>query len=307
MLGPSGSGKSTLLRAVAGLQPLDGGRILLDGADLAGVPPHRRGVGLMFQDHALFPHRDVAGNVGFGLRMQGRPAPEIADARGRAAGPGRPSRHRPARRPHALRRGAAARGAGTSARAPARRCSCSTSRSARSIERSATDSWWSCGRCSPGSGQTVVAVTHDQDEAFALADRIVVMDDGAVLRHGRPVEVWGQPVTRRVAELLGLANLVDVVVHDGSAQTPWGPVALDGRPDGPATVLVRAGEIRIEPTGTVVGTVASSTFQGDRVVLEVTVDGAPPLVVHVEPRGAPIVGATVRLAVGPDAVVPLVR
>ncbi|MFE1886525.1 ABC transporter ATP-binding protein, partial [Streptomyces diastatochromogenes] len=73
VLGPSGSGKSTLLRAVAGLQPLDSGRVLLDGRDQAGVPAHRRGVGLMFQDHQLFPQRDVGGNVAFGLRMHGVP------------------------------------------------------------------------------------------------------------------------------------------------------------------------------------------------------------------------------------------
>ncbi|MGH9274679.1 MAG: ABC transporter ATP-binding protein, partial [Acidimicrobiales bacterium] len=78
VLGPSGSGKSTLLRSIAGLQRLDAGTIVLDGVDLDGVPPHRRGVGLMFQDHALFPHRDVAGNVGFGLRMLQRSKPEIA-------------------------------------------------------------------------------------------------------------------------------------------------------------------------------------------------------------------------------------
>lgn len=71
VLGPSGSGKSTLLRVVAGLQPLDGGRVFLGGADQAGVPVHRRGLGLMFQDHQLFPHRDVAANVAFGLRMRG--------------------------------------------------------------------------------------------------------------------------------------------------------------------------------------------------------------------------------------------
>jgi len=70
VLGPSGSGKSTLLRAVAGLQRLDGGRVLLDGADQAALPAHRRGVGLMFQDHQLFPQRDVGGNVAFGPRMR---------------------------------------------------------------------------------------------------------------------------------------------------------------------------------------------------------------------------------------------
>src|SRR5689334_22467054 len=73
VLGPSGSGKSTLLRVVAGLQPLDAGRVLLDGADQAAVPAHRRGVGLMFQDHQLFPQRDVGGNVAFGPRMRKMP------------------------------------------------------------------------------------------------------------------------------------------------------------------------------------------------------------------------------------------
>ena len=78
VLGPSGSGKSTLLRAIAGLQRLDEGSVTLDGRSLAGVPPHRRGIGLMFQDDALFPHRDVAANVAFGLRMQGVDSPAAA-------------------------------------------------------------------------------------------------------------------------------------------------------------------------------------------------------------------------------------
>lgn len=100
VLGPSGSGKSTLLRVVAGLQPLTGGRVLLGGADQSGVPVHKRGLGLMFQDHQLFPQRDVAGNVAFGLRMRGpRGANRRAGwascstwsgCRARAGGPSRP-------------------------------------------------------------------------------------------------------------------------------------------------------------------------------------------------------------------------
>lgn len=98
VLGPSGSGKSTLLRAVAGLQPLDAGRVLLDGRDQAGVPAHRRGVGLMFQDHQLFPQRDVGGNVAFGLRMHGasraeqvRRVKELLELVGLPGRPGGPS------------------------------------------------------------------------------------------------------------------------------------------------------------------------------------------------------------------------
>ncbi len=92
VLGPSGSGKTTLLRAVAGLQPLDGGRICWGDRDLAGVPPHERRFGLMFQEYALFPHRDVAGNVEFGLRIAARAAPRTGAAGRRGARAGRPRR-----------------------------------------------------------------------------------------------------------------------------------------------------------------------------------------------------------------------
>ena len=120
VLGPSGSGKSTLLRAVAGLEPLAAGRITRDGVDLDGVPPHRRNLGLMFQDHALFPHRDVLGNVAFGLRAR-NVARATAEAR-RARDP-RARRPRGIRAPlgaGALGRRAAARRAGPRARAGAR-------------------------------------------------------------------------------------------------------------------------------------------------------------------------------------------
>ncbi len=126
-------------------------------------------------------------------------------------------------------------------------------------------------------GLTVVAVTHDQREAFALADRIVVMDEGTVLRSGRPNEVWEQPGTRRVAELLGLANLVDVEVVSGSARTPWGPTVAVAAPDGPATVLARDRDVTLRADGPIEGTVRSSTFLGDVVVLELDVPGQPAL------------------------------
>ena len=153
VLGPSGSGKSTLLRAVAGLQGLDRGRVLLDGQDQDGVPTHRRDVGLMFQDHALFPHRDVAGNVGFGLRMRG-------DSRGRDVGPGRRAartrragRRRGSVGDDALGRRAAARRAGSSACSFTAACCCSTSPSARSTGLSGSGSSASSVSCSTSSGR----------------------------------------------------------------------------------------------------------------------------------------------------------
>ena len=112
LLGPSGSGKSTLLRIIAGLETPERGQVCWEGRDLAGVPAHQRGFGLVFQDYALFPHLTVEQNVAFGLKMQSRPASEVAErvskvlAQVNLSGYGQADRHRP------LRRGAAARGAG---------------------------------------------------------------------------------------------------------------------------------------------------------------------------------------------------
>ncbi len=120
VLGPSGSGKSSLLRAVAGLERDASGRVSWDGDDLAGVPPHRRGFGLMFQDHALFPHRDVLGNVAFGLRMQRVPRSELEPRGTRGS---RPRRHGRLRTPahHRALRGRAAAGRARRVRSPPRR------------------------------------------------------------------------------------------------------------------------------------------------------------------------------------------
>ncbi len=115
VLGPSGSGKTTLLRVVAGLQAPDSGRVLLDGVDLAGTAPHRRGIGLVFQDHALFPHRDVAGNVSFGLRMRGDPPRRVAARTDGAPRARRADRLRAPLGRLALGRGAAAGRAGSGA------------------------------------------------------------------------------------------------------------------------------------------------------------------------------------------------
>lgn len=149
VLGPSGSGKSTLLRAVAGLQALDGGRVLLGGADQDGVPVHRRGVGLMFQDHQLFPQRDVGGNVAFGLRMRGRAAPSRPDGSRSCSTSwvcrtpsGGPSPRCPA-----------ASSSGWHWPAPWRPgpgCSCWTNPSGSSTGDCGNGSWWSCGSSSGG-------------------------------------------------------------------------------------------------------------------------------------------------------------
>ncbi|NNN36242.1 ABC transporter ATP-binding protein [Streptomyces sp. S3(2020)] len=292
VLGPSGSGKSTLLRAVAGLQHLDEGRVSLDGRDQAGVAAHRRGVGLMFQDHQLFPQRDVGGNVAFGLRMHGASRTE-QDSRVRELldlvglpGAGR-------RAVASLSGGEQQRVALARALAPRPRLLMldeplgQLDRSLR--ERLVVELRELFGRL----GTTVLAVTHDQGEAFALADRVVVMRDGRIAQSGTPLEVWQRPANEFVARFLGFENVVEGVVGGEAADTPWGklPVPVDAA-QGLRGLLVRPAGVRL--TGADEGlpcTVAARTFKGTHVAVRLRPEGdAPHLEAACALREAPEVG-----------------
>ena len=214
VLGPSGSGKSTLLRVIAGLQRPDSGRVLLDGNDLAGVPTHRRGIGLVFQDHALFHHRDVFGNVAFGLRMRGDSRAEIAsEVRELLDLVGLAGYER--RSVDTLSGGEQQRVA--LARALAREPSVLLlDEPLGSLDRRLRDRLLEdLERLFDGLRVTALYVTHDQAEAFALGDRVAVVRDGRVVQAGTPDDVWGHPVDEDVARFLGLRN-----VRDGSVVRP---------------------------------------------------------------------------------------
>lgn len=303
VVGPSGSGKSTLLRVIAGLQRLDGGRVVVAGRDLDGVAPHRRGVGLMFQDHALFPHRDVAGNVGFGLRMQRMPPEGI---RSRVAellemvglsGFGD-------RAVQTLSGGEQQRVALARALAPGPSVLLldeplgALDRSLR--ERLALE----LRALFADLGITVVAVTHDHREAFVLGDEVAVMDEGTVLQVGAPAALWDRPGSARVAQVLGFANVLDVTVAGGVAATPWGDLPVTGAPDGPAVVMIRPAGVRIgAPTGPDRARVAASTFAGDHTEIRLERPGTPALDAVVPSPTAPSVGTSVSVSVDPAAVV----
>ncbi|MFE9031922.1 ABC transporter ATP-binding protein [Streptomyces iakyrus] len=291
VLGPSGSGKSTLLRAVAGLQPLDSGQVVLDGRDQAGVPAHRRGVGLMFQDHQLFPQRDVAGNVAFGLRMHGEPkrqqaerVQELLDLVG-LPGVG-------CRAVAMLSGGEQQRVALARALAPSPRLLMldeplgQLDRSLR--ERLVVELRELFGRL----GTTVLAVTHDQGEAFALADRVVVMRDGRIAQSGTPLEVWQRPADAFVARFLGFENVVEVTVGAEAADTPWGKVPVpESAPQGTRTLLVRPAGVRLVPADSGLRcTVAARTFRGTHVAVHLQPEGAPRLEAACALRAAPEVG-----------------
>ncbi|MGW4276640.1 ABC transporter ATP-binding protein [Streptomyces seoulensis] len=304
VLGPSGSGKSTLLRAVAGLQPLDAGRVLLDGRDQAAVPVHRREVGLMFQDHQLFPQRDVAGNVGFGLRMHGTAKDEraarVAELLDLVGLPGAGGRS-----VAALSGGEQQRVALARALAPRPRLLMldeplgQLDRTLR--ERLVVELRELFGRL----GTTVLAVTHDQGEAFALADRVVVMRDGRIAQSGTPLEVWQRPADAFVARFLGFENVVEASVDGRVAITPWGKVPVaEGAAEGVRTLLVRPAGVRLLPAGEGLRcTVAARAFKGTHVAVHLQPADAPRLEAACALRSAPEVGDEVGVEFDPADVV----
>ncbi|GGX97718.1 ABC transporter ATP-binding protein [Streptomyces minutiscleroticus] len=306
VLGPSGSGKSTLLRAVAGLRPLDAGRVRLAGRDLDGVPAHRRGVGLMFQDHQLFPHRDVGGNVAFGLRMHGVPKAERAARVGELLElVGLPGAGR--RAVTALSGGEQQRVALARALAPRPRLLMldeplgQLDRSLR--ERLVVELRELFDRL----GTTVLAVTHDQGEAFALADRVVVMREGRIAQSGTPLEVWQRPADEFVARFLGFENVAEGTVTGEAADTPWGKVPVPaGSPRGPVRLLVRPAGVRLaDPADGLRCTVAARTFRGTHVAVRLQPERAPRLEAACALGDAPEPGDTVGVAFDPAEIVVL--
>ena len=269
ILGSSGCGKSTLLRTVAGLQPLDSGEIHWDGENLAGLPVHRRDFGLMFQDHALFSHRDVAANVAFGLRMQkmdaagrSRRVREVLGLVGLAG--------YQARAIATLSGGEAQRVALARSLAPEPRL-LMLDEPLGSLDRPRREELTEELRhLLRGIGVTVLHVTHDHDEAFALADRVAVMQSGRIARIGSPAEIWHDPRHLEVARFLGHANVVEV--GEGGS-VPWGRLRV-----APGQVVVRADAFRrmegplADVDDTVTGTVSDARFRGYRFELTLRTD-----------------------------------
>ncbi|MET0772290.1 MAG: ABC transporter ATP-binding protein [Candidatus Limnocylindrales bacterium] len=300
VLGPSGSGKSSLLRVVAGLEPPTGGRITLDGRDITGVPAHDRGIGLMFQDFALFPHRDVAGNVGFGLRMRGddaaavaRRVMEVLELVGLpGAGP---------RSVGALSGGEQQRVALARALAPEPRL-LMLDEPMGSLDRALRERLPAELRAiALRLGLTVLYVTHDQEEAFGVADRVVILRDGRVVADGTPEGLWTSPPDAFVASFLGFRNIADAEVSGGVARTPWGTLALPGVVDGRVTLVLRPDALGLADTG-MGGVVEARRFRGDHVRVVVTTDAGAPLELEVRDGPLPQVGERVRVAVDPARV-----
>ena len=245
LLGGSGCGKTTLLRMLAGFETTDEGRLFIDGQDMTDVPPYRRPVNMMFQSYALFPHMDVAANVGYGLRRDGVKGPEIA---GRVAEILKlvHLQDHAKRKPSQLSGGQRQRVA--LARALVKRPKLLLlDEPLAALDRKLRESTrFEMVRLQEQLGLTFVMVTHDQEEAMSMATRLAVMNAGRIAQIGTPHEVYEHPASRFVADFIGIANIIAL---DGGGWMALRPekIALSAdRPALPRTVAARIVDVAYE-------------------------------------------------------------
>ncbi len=292
LLGGSGSGKSTLLRIIAGFEAPDAGRVLLDGADIVATPPWARPINMMFQSYALFPHLSVADNVAYGLRRGGvakaEAARRVADALAMVGLAGLDRR-----RPHQLSGGQQQRVALARSLVMRPRLLLldeplgaldaglreRTGFELRALQRQ--------------TGAAFVMVTHDQEEALALADRVAVLDGGRVAQVGSPRAIYERPASRFVARFLGAANVFEGRAMGGGFDSAVAGITFAGAIGGDSlAVAIRPERIRIAPgasgANSATGIVEDTAFRGDDTLLVLRLSGAATLrVLHAEQDGAP--------------------
>ncbi|MDR3374493.1 MAG: ABC transporter ATP-binding protein [Ancalomicrobiaceae bacterium] len=278
LLGPSGCGKTTLLRLVAGLTLPDNGHITIAGRDLTKVPPHRRNVGVVFQSYALFPHLTVAGNVAFGLNVRRRPKSEVAAAVHRAL--------QLVHLEHLAERPIAALSGGQQQRiALARALAVEPDvllfdEALSALDRNLREEMQiELRRILREIGATAIFVTHDQDEALTMSDRIAVMNHGRIEQCARPREIYTRPASLFTLQFVGLSSRIagTVAASDNGriqVETPVGRFEAAGTlaPGDRAIVATRPEYLRVGSDGggnTATGTIRTIVYQGSRCLVDV--------------------------------------
>lgn len=261
LLGPSGCGKTTLLRIIAGLDAPDAGTILLDGEDLLKLPAHLRPVNTVFQSYALFPHLNVEENVGFGLRMKRVAATQMRETVKQMMLLVRVEKFAK-RKPHDLSGGQRQRVALARALANRPRLLLLDEPLAAVDQQLRGELQDELRRLQRETGITFVYVTHDQEEALRLSDRLAVMRLKEVAQVGAPQDVYDHPANEWVAQFLGWANVCKAEIVDGVARTDFGEIVIaSSEPNGAATVYFRPERVMLGD-GHLKGRVVAVEFSG---------------------------------------------
>jgi putative spermidine/putrescine transport system ATP-binding protein len=276
LLGPSGCGKTTALRILAGLEDADSGRVVVDGKDITGLPANRRDMGMVFQAYSLFPHLTALQNVEFGLKLRGRPrtagrAAEMLDLVGISAHAGR--------YPHQLSGGQQQRVALARALAIQPQVLLLDEPLSALDAKVRVQLREEIKRIQTEVGTTTLLVTHDQEEALAVADRVGVMRSGRLEQLGAPSDVYLTPATAFVADFVGLSNRLPGTVHGDTVEVLGArlPLIGDGAGRSEVTALVRPESVDVVPDPQAPGRVLTASFLGP--MSRVTVDLAGTLIV----------------------------
>ncbi|MEO5701410.1 MAG: ABC transporter ATP-binding protein [Casimicrobiaceae bacterium] len=303
LLGPSGSGKTTTLRILAGLEPHDAGRVYLDGVDVSSKEPGERDVAMVFQSYALYPHMSVAENIGFPLRMIGTPRDEIARSVREAAVLVH-IEHLLDRKPGQLSGGQQQRCALARAIVRKPRLFLLDEPLSNLDAKLRLETRVELRKLQRALGVTAVYVTHDQEEAMTVADRMAVFMEGRIVQFGTPTDVFDHPASVTVAAFIGSPpmNFLPARVEGGAVRI--GDARVDGAgafgPDGPVTLGVRPSALRLADAG-IPAKVDLVENLGDSSILDLQVDDAI-VKMRSEGRASAHEGDVVHLSFAPDTV-----
>ena len=300
LLGPSGCGKTTTLRMIGGFEPPDEGSITLAGRDITHLPPEQRGIGFVFQDYALFPHLNVLENVKFGLRGMSRAQ---ADTRAREMLKLVGLEDLASRKPHQLSGGQQQRVALARSLAVAPKLILLDEPFSNLDAKMRVETRQEVRKLLKSTGAAGILVTHDQEEALAMADRIAVMDKGRVVQIGTPDEIYRNPTTAFVANFIGRSNILSGNADGMNAQTAFGNLPLSRAANGAVNLAVRPEQIMLEPDAAGPAVITGREFRGHDQIYWVQ-EGDRCMIVISGPGAEHTIGTKVRLRIC-DCVVPL--
>ena len=286
LLGPSGCGKTTLLRLIAGFESPTAGEILLNGTDISGKPPFERPVNTVFQSYALFPHLTVRQNISFGLEMLGRSKDEVARKTNEMLELVKMTAMAD-RKPQQLSGGQQQRVALARALSPEPEVLLLDEPLSALDLKLRKEMQHELKRLQLETGITFIFVTHDQEEALTMSDRVAVMRDGRILQVGNPREIYTRPVDRFVADFIGETNFLSATINGKKVRLTTGDTiaasGVEAHTEGAAvTLAIRPEQVRVGDKGGLAATVAETVYFGTDTHLHLTLGDGSELVARLQ-------------------------